>query len=566
MERSTTKLSTKISLLVTMSCLAVTAVLIGFVVYNYASFAHERVADFRQKLFADYDVTIKFQVESANSMLKALHEKSVKGEMTLDQAKKTGADLLRDLRYGKDGYFWADTADGTNVVHATVRSFEGKNRIELKDHKNNYFMKDIIGNGRKDGGGYSDYWFAKAGGGDPFLKRAYSLEFKPWGWIVGTGNYIDDIEKIVGEAETVYRNEIRKNIISLALLALITLGCALTFGVLMTRKLLAQLGGEPAVISDIAHRIANGDLTVQFSSNASEVGIMAAMREMTERLRGILAELKSSSDAVSHGSVELSDNSNHISAQMTSQAERAAQIAASATEMSQTVIDIARNASGIANSASDTAHIAQKGSTIVGKTVAESREISSTVNESSRIMASLGDRSKQIGEIVSVINDIADQTNLLALNAAIEAARAGEQGRGFAVVADEVRKLAERTANATAEISEMIRSIQDEVDDAVAAMGKTTTRVEAGVENSLQAGSSLEEIVRSVSDLQSMVQQIASATEEMSSVSEHISGDIEGVASLAKDTSSGAERIARSSSQLSQLATRLQAIVSQFKV
>ena len=194
------------------------------------------------------------------------------------------------------------------------------------------------------------------------------------------------------------------------------------------------------------------------------------------------------------------------------------------------------------------------------------KAIAQTVSESAGLMTSLGERSKQIGDIVSVIKDIADQTNLLALNAAIEAARAGEQGRGFAVVADEVRKLAERTTKATSEIGSMIGAIQDEVDKAVVSMGEGTKRVETGVEYSTNAGNALSDIVKSVENLQSMVQQIASATEEMSSVSEQISGDIETIANVSRETSTGSEQIAESSSELAKLASNLSNMVRQFKV
>ncbi|MCC6347275.1 MAG: methyl-accepting chemotaxis protein [Nitrospirales bacterium] len=333
------------------------------------------------------------------------------------------------------------------------------------------------------------------------------------------------------------------------------------------RKVLRQMGGEPAFIADIARRISEGDLTVEFtSSGREETGVFAAMRTMAERLKGIVAAIKEASERVASGSEELSAGSEQITRTIAGQVGMSQQIATSSSEMSQTVVDIARNASNIASSATVAADTAKEGGSIVDKAVGEVKAIARTVSDSARTVGMLGDKSRQIGEIVGVIKDIADQTNLLALNAAIEAARAGEQGRGFAVVADEVRKLAERTARATSEIGGMIKGIQDEVEGAVDAMEAATRQVEVGVEYSTQAGDALGKIVRSVDDLHSMVQQIASATEQMSTVSDQINGDIESVASGTREMSSGSAQIAQSSSDLARLAGNLRNVVGQFTV
>jgi len=319
---------------------------------------------------------------------------------------------------------------------------------------------------------------------------------------------------------------------------------------------------------ETANRIAAGDLTVQLQEGGtSETGqLLSAMKTMVDKLKGVIVDIREASAQVAAGSERLSASSEEISRTMHDQTNRSSQIATAAEEMSQTVIDIAKNASSIAQSSADTSAIAHKGSTIVSQSVAETKTVAETVNKSAVVMQTLGEKSTQIGEIVAVINDIADQTNLLALNAAIEAARAGEQGRGFAVVADEVRKLAERTAKATAEISQMIGAIQGEVDNAVNAMNQTNKQVDVGLRYSVEAGEQLESIVSSVSSLQNMIQQIASATEEMSSTSEAISGDIQAVAGGAREISTGAEDIAHASSELAHLSAKLKSIVDRFKV
>lgn len=318
----------------------------------------------------------------------------------------------------------------------------------------------------------------------------------------------------------------------------------------------------------VATKIATGDLTVTIEETGeSETGLLlSAMKTMVDKLKGVVGDIKQAAASVASGSEQLSASSEEITRTMTDQSNRSAQIATATEEMSQTVIDIAKNAAEIAQSSSSTAGIATKGAEVVNKSVAESKNIVKTVSASALVMQSLGEKSKQIGEIIAVINDIADQTNLLALNAAIEAARAGEQGRGFAVVADEVRKLAERTAKATSEISQMIGSIQGEVGKAVEAMNHTNENVNVGLKFSIEAGDQLNAIVQSVTSLQGMVQQIASATEQMSTTSEAISGDIQAVAGGAKEISGGSDQIAQSSSELARLAGHMKNIIEQFKV
>ncbi|HMK42830.1 MAG TPA: methyl-accepting chemotaxis protein [Dissulfurispiraceae bacterium] len=374
-------------------------------------------------------------------------------------------------------------------------------------------------------------------------------------------------QQVVGKEEFDKASSLASTVKILAIvLFIVALIWSIFFGSIVVKDVLAQVGGEPREISILAEKIASGDLSMTFKDTQSVTGIYASIVRMSERLKTVISSVRTASASMASGSEQLSASSEEITRTMGEQSARSTQIATAADEMSQTVVDIAKNAANIAEAANETVEIAKKGADVVNRSVEESREIAGAVNSSAEVMQTLGEKSKLIGEIVGVINDIADQTNLLALNAAIEAARAGEQGRGFAVVADEVRKLAERTGKATSEIGGMIRSIQTEVDGAIEAMQAATKKVDVGLQYSQEAGTELGRIVQSADGLKSMVQMIASATEEMSTTSETISADIQGIAAGSSEMSQGVSQIAQASSELARLAGELKGNVDLFRV
>ena len=370
-----------------------------------------------------------------------------------------------------------------------------------------------------------------------------------------------------GRLKTGYKEMADSNsiaIIFLLIFAVILIVIGITISLVLTRSITLPIDR----LSTLHQLLADGDLTVNLVVNRKdELGKdMAGLKRLIEQWREIIGNVKSAAANISSAGNQLSVSAEQMSRGSSIQTERTSQVATSSEEMAQTIVDIARNTGKIAESASKTVNVARNGREIVGKSVREVKEIAETVDATSAFVKTLGERSNQIGEIVNVINDIADQTNLLALNAAIEAARAGEQGRGFAVVADEVRKLAERTAHATSEIGAMIKAIQEGVKSAIKAMENATKKVETGVQLSMEGGNSLNDIVESVNELQVMVQQIALATEQMSATSEEISKDIEQIASFSKETSGGSEQTAQAAGELVKLSVVLEQAVSGFKL
>ncbi|MFZ0523991.1 MAG: methyl-accepting chemotaxis protein [Candidatus Acidiferrales bacterium] len=323
------------------------------------------------------------------------------------------------------------------------------------------------------------------------------------------------------------------------------------------------------LVVDAMQRILHGDLTGEELSIASrdELGDLGrATNEMQKSLRTMIGSVSISAERIATASEEFSATAAEQAQGAVNQKDQTHQVAAAMQEMSSTVAQVAENSNKASEASRKAADTARLGGQIVEETLAKMHAIADSVGHTAKRVQELGKSSNQIGEIISVIDDIADQTNLLALNAAIEAARAGEQGRGFAVVADEVRKLAERTSKATKEITQMIQNIQTETHSAVEAMQAGTKLVELGVESTTQAGDSLHEIIKTSELVGDMILLIASASTEQSSASEEININIEQIAQIAQETAAGSQESAKAVHELSKLATNLHTIVNKFRV
>ena len=321
----------------------------------------------------------------------------------------------------------------------------------------------------------------------------------------------------------------------------------------------------------ISHDIAlgEGDLTkrVPVGSGADEIsGLARDFNLFIQKMHGALSLVNQATNRLATSTIELSSAADNVVRAAEGQEARAVQSASAVEEMTMTAGEVARNSTEAARIAQETAETARSGQEVMTHTVAGMQQVSEAVVQAANIIMTLGRSSDQIGEIVRVIEDIADQTNLLALNAAIEAARAGEQGRGFAVVADEVRKLAERTTKATKEIGDMIRQIQQDTKSAVASMDQGTNQVGQGVELANKTGETLSQIHAMINSTAGMIQQIANAAEEQSTATRQIASDLESMTQTTRETSGGITQSAQACHELSTLAGDLQKTVRTFKV
>jgi len=320
------------------------------------------------------------------------------------------------------------------------------------------------------------------------------------------------------------------------------------------------------MLQDIAQ--GEGDLTKRLDDSTKDelADVSRYFNLFIEKLRGMISQIASTTEQVASASVQL----NATAVQMATGAEevsaQAATVATAGEEMSATSGDIAQNCQLAAEGSQQASSAAVSGSQVVSETITVMHSISERVTNSAKAVESLGARSDQIGAIVGTIEDIADQTNLLALNAAIEAARAGEQGRGFAVVADEVRALAERTTKATREIGSMIKAIQQETKGAVVAMEEGVHEVSKGTEKAAESGQALEQILQQINDVTTQIHQVATAAEEQTATTSEISNNMHQITEVVSQTASGAQESAAAAHQLAELAEDLRRIVKQFKL
>ena len=343
---------------------------------------------------------------------------------------------------------------------------------------------------------------------------------------------------------------------------LIAISCAWT----ITSSILLPIKAMVSMLKDIAN--GNGDLTKRLDVNSKdEFGELSKwFNEFIEKIQGIIIQVSSTTNQLANASDHLDKTATLIANGSSQAAAQVVTVATAGEEMSATSADIATNCQFAAEGSKEASNVALAGAKVVEETIKVMKSITDSVKTSANAVEKLGARSQQIGEIVGTIEDIADQTNLLALNAAIEAARAGEQGRGFAVVADEVRALAERTTRATREISEMIKAIQQETKQAVVVMEQGVISVNNGTQKASDSGRALEEIQEQINNVTAQIHQVATAAEEQTATTSEISNNMQQITFVISETSKGANDSSLAAKKMHDLAEELRKIVSQFKL
>lgn len=509
----------------------------------------------RSDLYKGKQVMTQNIVETATGVLDYYQQLEANGSLSTAEAQKAAMDQIRLLRYGQNDYFWINDMSPTMLMHPMKPELEGQDLSGTKDPNGKALFNEMVKVARTQGAGLVDYQWAKPGEKEPVPKISYVELFKPWGWIIGSGIYVDDVEaEFQGYVA-------RFSLIGLAIASLMALLVAI-----LIRSIIRPLRHSMQAMANIASGEADLTRQLDVSGNDELTTLSRDFNTFIHKLRTVIAQLLETAGSLEKSSSALGGLASQTHRQSLQQSQQMELVATAVNEVTYAVQEVAKNAEHASSEVGQAEKQANLGQRNIEASLQQIGQLSTTINEAVGVIRSLADETTQIGSVLEVIGSIADQTNLLALNAAIEAARAGEQGRGFAVVADEVRLLAQRTQTSTAEIHTMIERLQKNSGAAVTVITESSRASQATVEQASQAGDSLGQIAQALRNLSGLNASIASATLQQTHVVEDINQNVTQAAGLAQESTLAAEQSSASSTQLGELAEQLNRLLRQFKV
>ncbi len=494
-------------------------------------------------------------VQTASGILAYYQGLEAAGTMPREAAQQQALKEIKGLRYSQNDYFWINDLQPVMIMHPTNPKLEGQNLSAIRDPDGFAVFNEMVTVVKSKGAGLVNYRWPKPGATDPVKKTSYVQLFQPWGWILGSGVYVDDVAAEF-KAQMWNAGIFIAGIVVVMILML----------TLIVRSIVRPLRAAVSAMGNIAS--GESDLTRTLETHGSDeiTELGTHFNAFIAKLRNVVGQLQNSAVALGQASTDLGSNAEQAQNRSQQQSEQMDLVATAVNEVTYGVQDVAKNAEHAASEMRNAESQAQQGQVNIDNSLRQIEHLSGTIGQAVEVMHTLSSESTQIGGVLEVISSIAEQTNLLALNAAIEAARAGEQGRGFAVVADEVRLLAQRTQKSTAEIQAMIERLQRHSDAAVKVIGDSSRSSQLTIEQANQAGQSLTSISQALRNLNGLNASIASATLQQSHVVDDINQNVTQAAQLSQSTALAAEQSTTASQHLRRLSEQLNDLLKQFRV
>ena len=507
----------------------------------------------RDAMLSERKAGIETHVRMAGNLIAQFQAAEKSGKLSREDAQRLAAQAIRGMRH-KGDYMVLRDFSGLFIAHPDKRK-EGKidpggklpdGRTTIEGYREVLEKSDF---------GYVLFYTRRPDGDVQYPRLNGVLKIPEWNWILGTGVFLDDIDAIFWQRVWQFLG------IGAAVFA-----CMDGIAIWISHAIYRALGGEPSHATRVAQAIASGQLNQRIDDRVNDASLLGAMARMQEHLRGMVLQIQQNANQLNQSAHGINQQMMDMASMASHATDAATSSTAAIQQLSHSVQNISGNAQRTQTQSARAATLAEDGGVLVSDAASHIQQVSEQLAHASEQIAALDQRAAEIGGIAGVIKDIADQTNLLALNAAIEAARAGEQGRGFAVVADEVRKLAERTTQATAQIASMIGAVQRDTRDVVGSMSAAAPQVESSVDKAQSAARALGEIRAGAALALDNIRDVASATLEQSVANQSVAEHIERIASMVAQSARTAEQARHSAQQLEVLADQLNAAVAKFQV
>jgi len=508
----------------------------------------------KSNMIDDRQSKIQHLVESTSGTLEYFHQKEQKGELTREQAQQQAKDAIKQQRYDGDNYFWINDSAPIMIMHPTKPALDGQSLGDFKDPNGVYLFNEMVAIVKKQQSGFVAYHWPKPGFDNPVAKISFVKGFQPWGWIVGSGIYLDDVD-------TAFKSDV----MSFAMINVVIVIFISGLLFLIAQSILQPLSDTNTMMQQIA--VGDGDLSRRLNTDGRDdiAELASYFNQFIDNLANMVGSIRLGVERnLKSGNLlpEVVDEIRRSSAEQNDQMQL---IASSIEQMLASSREIALITADASTDAGEVDTQAKNGERIVSETVSAIETLAKDLAQGQEITTTLQKGSTSIGSVLDVIRGIADQTNLLALNAAIEAARAGEQGRGFAVVADEVRTLASRTQVSTNEIQQMIEQLQAGATQAVEAMEACKSQSDDLVGTSMQANESLSSILDMTSRISDKNHQIATAAEEQNVTLAEVSQWCNRASALSTSVSQEVEKTVETADVITDVARGLEDTVSGFK-